>query len=230
MRAINGPKNRGHFTGLHDICIPRSRYDWPFDLTHGKGAQNVDVLDIHGKPHAEQCDPGIYPSFFLDHGRPAGQAAFLDIFRKYIQGGDTADGEFTSNLLLPWIYPALADPRSGSSGRLSLLVIARPFLADRLRVVTGVYLDCFDQMPLTCKGGTCVAIRNKNGNNASIVSQASVTNYIAGKKAGQVNSTFCLCRLSPLCVCFPVHVFWHTIAMKIKESTKPRVMCRAKYT
>eukprot|EP01043_Picozoa_sp_COSAG02_P013402 COSAG02_NODE_536_length_20657_cov_91.744041_5_plen_115_part_00 len=69
-----------------------SVYDWPFDKTHGKGATNIDVLDIHGVPHAEQCDPGIYPSFFLDHGREAGQAAFLDIFRTYIKGGDTADG------------------------------------------------------------------------------------------------------------------------------------------
>ena len=105
----------------------------------GRGAQNIDVLNIHGTPHAEQSDPGIYPSFFLDHGRTAGQAAFLDIFRKYIQGGDTADG---------------------------------------------MYLDCFDQIPLSCKGGTCKAIRNKNGNNASIVSWTSVTNYIAGKKEG----------------------------------------------
>ena len=68
-------------------------YDWPFDATHGKGAANIDVLDIHGVPHSEQCDPGIFPSFFLDHGRPAGQAAFLDIFRKHIAGGDSsADG------------------------------------------------------------------------------------------------------------------------------------------
>jgi hypothetical protein len=66
----------------HAMLYMNSVYDWPFDATHGKGAENIDVLDIHGMPHVEQCDPGIYPSFFLDHGRPAGQAAFLDIFRK----------------------------------------------------------------------------------------------------------------------------------------------------
>jgi hypothetical protein len=76
----------------HAMLYMNSVYDWPFDKTHGKGATNIDVLDIHGVPHAEQCDPGIYPSFFLDHGREAGQAAFLDIFRTYIKGGDTADG------------------------------------------------------------------------------------------------------------------------------------------
>merc|ERR1712032_971569 len=32
--------------------------------------------------------------------------------------------------------------------------------------------------------GDCVAIRNKNGNNASIVTKKTVTNYIAGKKSG----------------------------------------------
>ena len=66
-------------------------YDWPFDAAHSRGATEIDVLDIHGVPHSEQCDPGIYPSFFLDHGRPAGQKAFLDTFRNYITGGDTAD-------------------------------------------------------------------------------------------------------------------------------------------
>ena len=66
-------------------------YDWPFDATHGLGAQNVDVLDIHGNPHMEQCDPGIYPSFFLDHGRPAGQQAFLNIFRKHILNSSGCD-------------------------------------------------------------------------------------------------------------------------------------------
>jgi hypothetical protein len=129
----------------HAVLYMNSVYDWPFDAAHGKGAHNIDVLDIHGNPHAEQCDPGIYPSFFLDHGRPAGQAAFLDTFKKYVQGGDTADG---------------------------------------------VYLDCFDQMPLSCKGGgPCKAIRNKKGNNASIVSRATVTNYISGKKAGMSAAT-----------------------------------------
>ena len=49
----------------HAMLYMNSVYDWPFDATHGQGALNIDVLDIYGNPHAEQCDPGIYPSFFL---------------------------------------------------------------------------------------------------------------------------------------------------------------------
>lgn len=80
----------------HAVLYMNSVYDWPFDATHGLGAENIDVLDIHGKPHVEQCDPGIYPSFFIDHGRPAGQQAFLNIFKKYILN-DSADGAVTVN-------------------------------------------------------------------------------------------------------------------------------------
>ena len=51
-----------------------------------------------------------------------------------------------------------------------------------------VYLDCFDQMPVRCDNKTsppnCTAIRNTKGNQASIVTEATVTNYIAGKKRG----------------------------------------------
>ena len=123
----------------HAMLYMNSVYDWPFDATHGLGAENIDVLDINGNPHMERCDPGIYPSFFLDHGRPAGQAAFQNIFKKYIAGGDTADG---------------------------------------------VYLDCFDLMPLQCNStGYCTA-RRKSHNKASVVTNETVTNYIAGKKKG----------------------------------------------
>jgi hypothetical protein len=72
-------------------------YDWPFDAAHALGAENIDVLDINGQPHVELCDPGIYPSFFIDHGRPAGQAAFQHIFRKYIVDG-AADGVYVPPL------------------------------------------------------------------------------------------------------------------------------------
>ena len=72
----------------HAMLYMNSVYDWPFDAAHAKHA---DVLDINGHPHAEQCDPGIYPSFFLDHGRQAGQEAFQAIFQKYIVDG-AADG------------------------------------------------------------------------------------------------------------------------------------------
>lgn len=158
-----------------------SVYDWPFDKTHGKGATNIDVLDIHGVPHAEQCDPGIYPSFFLDHGREAGQAAFLDIFRTYIKGGDTADGVVGA--------PAPAPCRT--------MLLAQNIHAPLLPCVAldcwvgwrlPQYLDCFDQMALECDYETtppnCTAIRNRNGNQASIVTQETVTRYVAGKKRG----------------------------------------------
>ena len=39
--------------------------DWPFMSTHALG-NAVDVLDVHGKPHEESCDPGIFPSFFIE--------------------------------------------------------------------------------------------------------------------------------------------------------------------
>lgn len=67
-------------------------YDWPFDAAHA-GGNSVDVLDIHGNPHTEQCDPGIFPSFFLDYGRLAGRQAFLNAVEKYIVNG-TADGVY----------------------------------------------------------------------------------------------------------------------------------------
>ena len=120
----------------HAILYMNAVYDWPYDAAHGGGAENVDVLDIHGVPHAEQCDPGIYPSFFLDYGRPAGRAAFLDAVEKYIVNG-SADG---------------------------------------------VYLDCFDTLPLHCDktNTSCVAIRNHKGNNAS-VSHQQVIDYTHGK-------------------------------------------------
>ena len=43
----------------HAMLYMNAVYDWPFDKTHGKGAEEIDVLDIHGVPHAEQCDPGL---------------------------------------------------------------------------------------------------------------------------------------------------------------------------
>ena len=43
-----------HMLHMHSV------YDWPFDAAHGGDA--VDVLDIHGVAHAQQCDPLLYPS------------------------------------------------------------------------------------------------------------------------------------------------------------------------
>merc|ERR1712039_249139 len=56
----------------------------------------IDVLDVHGVPHAEVCDPGIYPSYLLDYGRPAGQKVFLDAIKRYVVDG-AADGVFLDN-------------------------------------------------------------------------------------------------------------------------------------
>jgi len=120
----------------HAVLYMNSVYDWPFDAAHADGA---DVKDIHGVPHAEQCDPGIFPSYFRDYGQAAGRRAFLGAMEKYIVNG-TADG---------------------------------------------VYLDCFDQMPVRCnKAGTCTASRNaRPSNRPSIVSKETVDAYITGKKA-----------------------------------------------
>merc|ERR1719305_865343 len=71
-------------------------YDWPFDAAHAPGAEAVDVLDVNGVPHTEVCDPGIYPSYLLDYGRPAGREAFLGAVRKYVVHGG-ADGVFLDN-------------------------------------------------------------------------------------------------------------------------------------
>jgi len=146
-----------------------SVYDWPFDATHALGAQNIDVLDIHGKPHVEQCDPGIFPSFFLDHGRPAGQAAFLSIFKKHIISGL----QFIS------CTPCRPSPHG--------TLVMTPLSPRITGSADGVYLDCFDEIPMSCSktnSSDCKAIRNHAGNNASLVSPAQVEAYTLGKKAG----------------------------------------------
>ena len=48
---------------------------------------------MHGKPHEENCDPGIFPSYFFDFGKAAGARAWLDIIRKHIVNGE-ADGVY----------------------------------------------------------------------------------------------------------------------------------------
>lgn len=74
----------------HFMLYANSVYNWPFDAELASGVENVAVLDIHGVPHAEKCDPGIYPSYFFDFGREAGREAFLSTFRKYIANTSTA--------------------------------------------------------------------------------------------------------------------------------------------
>jgi|EP00037_Helgoeca_nana_P021625 hypothetical protein len=70
-------------------------YSWPFDLAQA-GGNSVNVLDIHGNPHVEESDPGIFPSYLLDYGRPAGPAAFLAAINRYVVHG-VADGVFLDN-------------------------------------------------------------------------------------------------------------------------------------
>ena len=63
----------------------------------------------------------------------------------------------------------------------------RPVQRPVLTLSRRVYLDCFDQIPLTCdkeEPQRCTAIRNRNGNNASVVTPQQVAAYVAGKKAG----------------------------------------------
>lgn len=80
----------------HSLLYMNAVYDWPFDAAHAAGAEAIDVLDIDGVPHAEVCDPGIYPSYLLDYGRAAGRNAFLGAVRKYVVDGE-ADGVFLDN-------------------------------------------------------------------------------------------------------------------------------------
>jgi hypothetical protein len=71
----------------HAMMYANSVYDWPFDKQHARGSHHIDVLDVDGVPHAEQCDPGLFPSYFIDHGREAGRLAFLQTFHDVIVHG-----------------------------------------------------------------------------------------------------------------------------------------------
>merc|ERR1719198_1407308 len=74
----------------HLMLYANTVYNWPFNAEQRLGAAEIDLLDIHGVPHAEQCDPGLYPSYFWDHGRQSGRDAFLSTFRNYIANASTA--------------------------------------------------------------------------------------------------------------------------------------------
>ena len=76
----------------HAILYMNSVYLWPFDAASAQG-KAVQLLDTQGEPHMESCDPGIYPSYFWDFGRKAGQDAWLDIIRQHIVNGP-ADGVY----------------------------------------------------------------------------------------------------------------------------------------
>lgn len=112
-------------------------YDFPFSATHAQG-DAIDLLDVHGKPHMENCDPGIYPSFFFDFGRAAAQKAWLAILRRTVAEG-SADG---------------------------------------------VYVDCFNTIPIKCNETTGKCVARRNGKKISVneeVTPAQLAAYTKGK-------------------------------------------------
>eukprot|EP00662_Eupelagonemidae_sp_cell21_P046748 gene46748-9814_t len=56
-----------------------------------RGMEEILLYGTDGTVHAETNDGGIYPSYFLDFGKPAGRDAFLSVFTDYIANG-AADG------------------------------------------------------------------------------------------------------------------------------------------
>ena len=95
----------------HAILYMNSVYLWPFDAASAQG-KAVQVLDVHGEPHMESCDPGIFPSYFWDFGRAAGQRAWLDIITDHIVNGP-ADGVYDDcDSTIPLRCP---DPESGNN-------------------------------------------------------------------------------------------------------------------
>ena len=78
--------------GPHNVLYMNSVYLWPFDAASALGSSAM-VTDTNGRPHEENCDPGIFPSYFFDFGKPAGSQSWLDIIRKHIVDG-AADGVY----------------------------------------------------------------------------------------------------------------------------------------
>jgi len=76
----------------HCVLYMNAVYDFPFNREHKLG-DAIDVLDIHGRPHMESCDPGIFPTFFYDFGKEAGQNAWLSIVRRAVVEG-SSDGVY----------------------------------------------------------------------------------------------------------------------------------------
>jgi hypothetical protein len=76
----------------HAVLYMNSVYLWPFDAASAQGTE-VQLLDVDGNPHMESCDPGIFPSYFWDFSRAAGQRAWLDIISTHIVNGP-ADGVY----------------------------------------------------------------------------------------------------------------------------------------
>lgn len=84
----------------HTMMYLNSVYLWPFDATAALGSP-VMVVAEDGQPHAENCDPGIYPSYFWGWNRPAGQAAWLATVNRTILAG-AADGAYIDCFAVPF--------------------------------------------------------------------------------------------------------------------------------
>ena len=76
----------------HFVLYMNGVYLWPFDAASALGDQ-ARVLDIQGEPHAESCDPGIFPSWFFDFSRAAGAQAWLNLVKTHVVSG-VADGVY----------------------------------------------------------------------------------------------------------------------------------------
>jgi hypothetical protein len=82
-------KSAAHSAGHrppHCMMYMNAVYLWPFDASNAKGTE-VQLLDIHGQPHMETSDPGIFPSYFWDFSRPTGEAAWLAVVERALAGG-----------------------------------------------------------------------------------------------------------------------------------------------
>jgi hypothetical protein len=92
FKRIAASAQQQGLAGPHAVLYMNAVYLWPFDAASALGAAAM-VTDVNGKPHEESCDPGIFPSYFFDFGKPAGSKAWLDIIRTHIVDG-AADGVY----------------------------------------------------------------------------------------------------------------------------------------
>ena len=98
----------------HCVLYMNSVYLWPFDAANTLGSA-VQLLDVHGAPHMESCDPGIFPSYFWDFGRKRAQQAWLDIIRTNILGkSGSADGLYNDCDTQNPIICSTSDPNNNT--------------------------------------------------------------------------------------------------------------------
>jgi len=76
----------------HCMLYLNAVYDFPFSSTHQLG-DTIDVLDVHGKVHVENVDPGVFPVTMFDFGKVAARQAWLDIVERAVVNG-SSDGVY----------------------------------------------------------------------------------------------------------------------------------------